>query len=138
MTLKVDASGEAPKENHLRALPARFRPFAFSDGVDPGIRKSWIFFPARIAADNHRGFNPRPAHVSLGFSGLRYLGATVRPKADFDLAAPPWNRDSFESSVSIVRRSATTLAPSAASTRLLSPISLSMDIEFRFMVNLSP
>jgi hypothetical protein len=64
---------------HLRALRAFLRPFAFDDGVAPAIRKSSCFFPALIAAANHFGFNPRPAQVSAGFSGLRYLGATTPP-----------------------------------------------------------
>jgi hypothetical protein len=53
--------------NHWRALRAFLRPFAFGECVAPAIRKSSIFFPVLIAAANHRGFNPRPAHVSLGF-----------------------------------------------------------------------
>jgi hypothetical protein len=53
--------------NHLRALRAFLRPFAFGEGVAPAIRKSSIFLPVLIAAANHRGFNPRPAQVSLGF-----------------------------------------------------------------------
>jgi hypothetical protein len=94
--------------NHLRALRAFLRPFAFGEGLAPAIRKSSGFFPVLIAAVSHRGFNPRPAHVSLGFSGLRYLGATEprappRP-ADFARPAPPWKRVSFESSDSSDRR----------------------------------
>ena len=130
-TLKVDASGEAPKQNHLRALPARFRPFAFSDGVDPGIRKSSIFFPARIAADNPQSASrPRLA----GVFGVAVFRRDCPAESRLRSGRATLDRDGFESSVSIVRRSATTLAPSAASTRLLRPISLSMDIEFRFMV----
>jgi hypothetical protein len=34
------------------------------------------FLPALIAAASQSGFSPRPAQVSLGFSGLRYFGAT--------------------------------------------------------------
>jgi hypothetical protein len=58
---------EFQNTNHLRALRAFLRPFDFGEGVAPAIRKSSIFFPVLIAATNHRGFNPRPAHVSLGF-----------------------------------------------------------------------
>ena len=43
------------------------RPEDFGECVAPAIRKSSIFFPVLIAAANHRGFNPRPAHVSPGF-----------------------------------------------------------------------
>jgi len=43
------------------------------------------FLPALIAAASQHGFKPRPIQVSLGFSGLRYLGATgprmPRPEA---------------------------------------------------------
>jgi 2,4-dienoyl-CoA reductase-like NADH-dependent reductase (Old Yellow Enzyme family) len=39
------------------------------------------FLPALIAAASQRGFNPRPAQVSLGFSGLRYFAATGRASA---------------------------------------------------------
>jgi hypothetical protein len=92
--------------HHLRALRAFFRPFAFDEVVAPAIAKSSMFFPPLMAAVSQRGFNPRPAHVSTGFSGLRYLGATAplappRPKADFPRAAPPWKRPSFESSDTI-------------------------------------
>jgi hypothetical protein len=40
------------------------------------MAKSSIFLPDLIAAASQRGFRPRPAHVSAGFSGLRYLAAT--------------------------------------------------------------
>jgi hypothetical protein len=42
----------------------------------PGIKKSSCFLPPLIAAVSQRGLRPRPAQVSAGFSGLRYLGAT--------------------------------------------------------------
>ena len=62
-------------------------PFAF-DAAAPAIRKSSGFLPDLIAAANQRGFNPRPAQVSAGFSGLRYLGATAprapNPRITFD------------------------------------------------------
>src|SRR5262249_44746076 len=93
---------------HLRAVRAFLRPFTFGEGLTPAIRKSSGFFPVLIAAVSHRGFNPRPAHVSLGFSGLRYL-STMSPltparSADFARPAPPWKRVSFESSDSSDRR----------------------------------
>jgi hypothetical protein len=65
--------------HHLRGRPAFFRPFALAEGVEPAMRKSSCFFPDFMAAVNHRGFNPRPAQVSVAFSGLRYLGATADP-----------------------------------------------------------
>src|SRR5258706_14150287 len=40
------------------------------------ILKSSSFLPDFNAAASHRGFSPRPAHVSVGFAGLRYFGAT--------------------------------------------------------------
>ena len=54
------------------------------DAAEPAMRNSSIFFPDLIAAVSHRGFNPRPAQVSAGFSGLRYLGATPPPRAVFE------------------------------------------------------
>jgi hypothetical protein len=66
-------------DHHLRALRAFFRPFAFAELDAPAIKKSSCFFPDLIAVVNHRGFNPRPAQVSLAFFGLRYLGATDDP-----------------------------------------------------------
>src|ERR1700693_4138151 len=59
------------------ALRIFMPPFAF-DAAAPAIRKSSGFLPDLIAAASHRGFNPRPAQVSPGFSGLRYLGATAK------------------------------------------------------------
>src|SRR5271168_1898825 len=94
---------------------AFLRPFAF-DTPEPAIRKSSAFLPDLIAAVNHRGFNPRPAQVSAGFSGLRYLAATVaRPRTPF-VDFPPLKRPSFESSDSSVRRCSKTLEESIAST----------------------
>jgi hypothetical protein len=57
----------------------------------PGIKKSSSFLPDLMAAASHLGLRPRPARVSAGFSGLRYLGATepirsVRPNLE---AFPP-------------------------------------------------
>src|SRR6202011_3829646 len=64
--------------------------FADFDAVSlptPPMTKSSSFLPDLSAAASHRGFSPRPAQVSLGFSGLRYFGATFplapRPKAPF-------------------------------------------------------
>jgi hypothetical protein len=63
-------------KRHLRALRALFGLVAFFDGTAPRIRKSSADFPPLIAAVNHFGLNPRPAHVSSGFCGLRYFGGT--------------------------------------------------------------
>jgi hypothetical protein len=68
----------------------------------PAIAKSSTFFPPFIAATSHLGLRPRPAQVSAGFSGLRYLGATAplgppRP-AGLPRRAPPLYPSSFESS----------------------------------------
>src|SRR6266403_5851860 len=41
------------------------------------ILKSSSFLPVFSAAASHRGLSPRPAHVSAGLSGLRYLGGTA-------------------------------------------------------------
>ena len=104
-TLQTGASGasrgrretiELAAGHHLRGRPAFFRPFALAEGAEPAIRKSSCFFPDLRAAVNHRGFNPRPAQVSVAFSGLRYLGATddpfrppIRRIAGFERAVPP-------------------------------------------------
>src|ERR1700719_1293925 len=80
----------------------------------PAIRKSSCFLPALIAAANQRGFNPRPAHVSAGFSGLRYLGATdplAPPLPTLPPARPPSNRVSFDNSDSSSRRRSTKFRP---------------------------
>jgi hypothetical protein len=47
--------------------------FRLDDGL---IRKSSSFFPDRSFAVNQRGRLPRPAQVSEGLSGFRYLGRT--------------------------------------------------------------
>src|ERR1700758_3975890 len=108
-------TGAGRCQDYFRGLRAFLRPFAFDDDA-PAIRKSSIFLPDLIAAANHRGFKPRPAHVSAGLSGLRYFAATLprapHPKATFE-RAPPWKRVSFASSDSSVRRCSTTLAVSA-------------------------
>jgi hypothetical protein len=60
-------------ETHCgRHLSQRDKP-----SLDPSTANSSIFFPRLMAAVSHRGFNPRPAQVSEGFSELRYLGATA-------------------------------------------------------------
>jgi hypothetical protein len=53
------------------ALRVVLPPFAL-DAAAPAMRKSSAFLPDLIAAVSQRGFNPRPAQVSVGFSGLRY------------------------------------------------------------------
>src|SRR5271167_3884581 len=102
----------------------------------PEIAKSSIFFPDLIAAASQRGFSPRPAHVSAGFSGLRYFGATFpltpRPM-DFERVPPDSNRLSFASSVSSARRSSDTFDASSASMRPFSPTSASIVIDFKFI-----
>src|SRR5271169_6725813 len=66
----------------------------------PEMAKSSSFFPDLIAAASQRGFSPRPAQVSAGFSGLRNFGATFpltpRPM-DFERVPPDSNRVSFAS-----------------------------------------
>jgi hypothetical protein len=92
---------------HLRALRALFGLVAFLDGTAPRIRKSSADLPPLIAAVNHFGLNPRPAHVSSGFCGLRYFGGTgpltPNPEPAFR-GVLPWNRWSFASSDSSARR----------------------------------
>jgi hypothetical protein len=111
----------AANHRYLRALRGFFRPFVFDDAADPAIRKSSAFSPDLIAAVSQRGFNPRPAQVSAGFSGLRYLGATAprapRPIGDLDALAPPWKWVRLASFVWSARRSSITLKERTASIR---------------------
>jgi hypothetical protein len=66
-------------ERYLRAF--RALPGAFVFGLACAeIEKSSNFPPRLMAAVIHRGFNPRPAQVSAGLSGLRYFGATTLPR----------------------------------------------------------
>jgi len=56
------------------------------------------FLPALSAVVSQRGFNPRPAQVSAGFSGLRYFGATFRTTSrptDFTRGPPAEIRESL-------------------------------------------
>jgi hypothetical protein len=98
--------------------------------------KSSSFLPEFSAAASHRGFRPRPAQVSLGFSGLQYFGAT----APLGPPRPPLARDpsvarrsSLPSWACIAWRSSTTLMLRAASTCSLSFDNLSIDIDLRFV-----
>ncbi len=106
----------------------------------PPILKSSSFLPALRAAASHRGFSPRPAQVSLGFSGLRYFGATFpltpRPKAAFDRPPAISTRESLASSDSKERRSSATLLPNTASILPRRSTSLSIDIDFKFITRL--
>jgi hypothetical protein len=58
-----------------------FLPFTDAFAPAPSIAKSSIFLPSLMAAASQRSFNPRPAQVSEGLSGLRYfaLGAALLP-----------------------------------------------------------
>jgi hypothetical protein len=60
----LQRAGALRPDNPHDLFPARFL-------------KSSSFLPVFSAAASHRGFSPRPAHVSVGLSGLRYLGATA-------------------------------------------------------------
>src|SRR5580700_1976769 len=91
-------------------------------------------FPVFMAAVSHLGISPRPAQVSLGLSGLRYLGATAPPRRVTSF--PPAllsNRLSFASSDCSVFRSSRTLPLRAASTLSRRLVRRSSDIDFRFM-----
>ena len=79
--LRVDAALRGFTDLRAAVLRARFplAPFdAFAPAAfgAPPIKNSSISCPAFKAAASQRGLRPRPAHVSLGLSGLRYLGAT--------------------------------------------------------------
>ena len=98
------------------ALRLPFGVFAAADFRAPPIRKSSILCPAFSAAASQRALRPRPAHVPLGLSELRYFGATApnrRPR--LRPPAPP-KRESFPSSASTVRRVSTIFALRVAST----------------------
>src|ERR1700730_5753578 len=118
----------------LRAFLPDFAAFA----AGPAIAKSSSFLPLLMAALNHRGLRPRPAQVSAGFSGLRYLGATAPlapPRPDL-VAFPPRlsNCASFASSVSSSRRRSLTFALMAASMLLFRSCSLAIGIVLSAMV----
>src|SRR5271156_6113787 len=122
----------------LRSFLVFFGGF-FADAAEaPGIRKSSSFFPPLTAALSQRGLRPRPAQVSVGFSGLRYFGATgpfgpPRPNLMGFPPRPP-NPESLDSSDSSSRRRSVTFALMAASTSLLRSRSLSIDIVLRAMI----
>src|SRR5712671_4361487 len=75
------------------------------------------FLPALSAAASQRGLSPRPAQVSLGFSGLRYFGAT-EPRAPGLTPLEVESRDSLSSSACKDRRSSATLVRKMVSTWL--------------------
>ena len=54
----------------------------------PTMAKSSRLLPPFIAAVSHRGLRPRPAQVSFGLSGLRYLGATTPERHRGQLTSP--------------------------------------------------
>src|SRR6516164_3316233 len=121
-------------ENHFFAT--RFLRGFLASFPLPEIAKSSSFFPDLIAAASQRGFRPRPAHVSEGFSGLRNFGATFpltpRP-TDFERVPPDSKRLNFASSISSARRSSDTFDASRASMRPFSPTSASIVIDFKFI-----
>src|SRR5258707_3697744 len=132
MQIRPDAT------RHYLRLARTFLLDGFAESLPaPPMLKSSSFLPDLRAAASHRGFSPRPAQVSLGFSGLRYFGATFplapRPKAPFDRPPPAWKRSSLASSDSRERRSSETLLPNTASILPRSPISASIDIDFKFI-----
>jgi hypothetical protein len=112
-----------------------FRAFLATVFAVAAIAKSSNLLPPFIAATSHLGRRPRPAQVSAGFSGLRYLGATA-PLGPPRPAARPRRPPSaypanFDSSVSSSWRRAPTFALIAASTLALRSCSLAIDIDLR-------
>ena len=65
----------------FRAARTFGRAFLAAVLAEAAMAKCSSFLPALSAAASHRGFSPRPAHVSDGFSGLRYFGAIFPPRA---------------------------------------------------------
>jgi hypothetical protein len=115
-----------------------FRAFLGARAFLPGaaMLKSSSFLPEFSAAASHRGFSPRPAHVSAGFAGLRYFGATgprVPPRIPFKRNPLVVRRDSFVSWSCTARRSSIIFELRTASTWSLSFDNLPIDIDLRFM-----
>ena len=118
-------------EPYLRAFRAPLGRFVFAPAGD-AIRKCSNFLPPFIAAVNHRGFNPRPAQVSAGLSGLRYFGATAPPRrAPIPRDPSDRTRESLLNSDCSMWRSLATLDARTASSCFLRSISLLIDIDFR-------
>jgi hypothetical protein len=118
----------------LRTFRVFFGCFAADVFDAPAIRKSSCFLPDLIAAANQRGFNPRPAQVSAGFSGLRYLAATDPlgpPLPTLPLPRPPSNRISLDISDSSSCRRSVTFAWMVASILSFRSRNFSIDILFR-------
>src|SRR5215471_3822784 len=116
----------------LRAFLAAVR--IFFTGAP--MLKCSSFLPDFSAAAIHRGFSPRPAHVSVGFSGLRYFGATgprVPPRTPLTRNPLAVRRESLASWSCTARRSSITFELRAASTWSLNFDNLSIDIDLRFM-----
>src|SRR5260221_10373559 len=133
----------APRQGQLRtphaflALRTFLGAFFVACFAFCAMLKCSSFLPALIAAASQRGVSPRPAQVSLGFSGLRYFGATgPRTPSPLERNWEVESRESFVISASRVRRSFATLLCRAVPTWSLSFVSLSMDIDFRFISDL--
>jgi hypothetical protein len=103
----------------------------------PAIRKSSNDLPPLMAATNQRGFSPRPAQVSVGFSGLRYLAATEALRPTLPPLPPPSNRASLASSDSSCRRLSVTFSAIAPSTYRANSCNLGMGIALRAMLSSS-
>src|SRR5262249_38325822 len=110
----------SPRTPHLLlALRTFLGPLLVACFAVCAMLKCSSFLPALIAAASQSGFSPRPAQVSLGFSGLRYFGATgpraptLNPLED---TAEVESRDSLPSSACRARRSSATLVCRMVST----------------------
>jgi hypothetical protein len=104
----------------------------------PAMAKSSSFLPPFIAAVSHLGLRPRPAQVSAGFSGFRYLGATEplappRPAGRPRRPAPLYPA-SLDSSVSSAWRRDLSFSLIAASTLAFRSCNLAIDIDLRAIV----
>src|SRR5215470_3825834 len=134
-SLEVRPSYPAKHRHLFLALRAFLGPFFVACFTVWAMLKCSSFLPALSAAASQSGFSPRPAQVSTGFSRLRYLGATGPRAPDF----PPLeidSRDSLSSLVCRVCRSSAILLRRIVSSCSLSFVSLSMDIDFRFISDL--
>src|SRR5260370_7331030 len=107
----------SPPHGDGNVSPTYFRPAFFGAAwplfTGAVILKSSSFLPVFSAAASHRGFSPRPAHVSSKLSGLRYFGATAPrrpPRTPFPRDPPPPRRSNLLSCPSTARRSSIALA----------------------------
>ena len=110
---RAGSGGAGPCNAQLLLSAGPYRP-------RPTVKSDSFFLPLFSSATNQRGRLPRPAQVSFGLSGLRYLGDTGR------LFAVPFLAFFFEPFAFIVRDSESNRFSDASSRRRSSPIRASI------------